>query len=198
MNSTTSIKPKLDATPMDAAEISQTGKSHFTSLQVKVGFLDRWGASREESRLAGEAVRELNREVIDGKKSLALAAAKTTRALIQTNLVAGAMNSIGTSLVRLDTAAAAVDQGLTNAALASTATHLHNRASNHAVLDTLAAAQKVTADEAASVKNMADSDAYADIERSRERMLRSKEVVNELHTTALAGIARTKSTIASI
>jgi hypothetical protein len=183
---------------VDAAEISQTGNMQLASLKQKMGIVDTFRANRDESKQAGLAYRDVNSALIDAKKNIALTGIKVTHALIQTNLMASSLGAIGTSLVRLDMAATAVDQGLTNAALASNATHLHNRAANLEVITHLYGQGKISAAEADTVKSFADNDTAVDIQRSRARMDKSKDVVSDLHETALAGIAKTKTTLASI
>jgi len=123
---------------------------------------------------------------------LGVRAIRLTEAALSASLLARTMPAIGALTIQANAATAAVDQSLTNGAEAEYYTHMNNRSNNMALTQSLHQAGKINGDELTVLMNMADEAAVADIQRSHERMLKSKETVAVLYDFTLQGIEAIK------
>lgn len=164
----------------------------LSAISEKTGWLEKRRVNKQTSKVAGKALQMLQEERVKSEANIALTSLKLSESAVRASLVGNAMPAIGALTIRVDAATTAVDQALTNSAMAETYTHLSNRAANINLARQLHAADKITADEADVVISFAQKDAKDDIERSRERMAQAKEAVAGLHEFAMKGIAAAK------
>lgn len=174
------------------ADMSIASSGDLTSLREKAGWLGGLKADHKTGKAAAAALTMVQGEMVKAEGNIALTGMKLAEAAIRTSMVANAMPAIGALTTRVNAATTAVDQALTNGAMAEAYTHLSNRAANIRLANELRDTGKATPDEAEIVISFATADAAKDIERSRQRMGEAKDAVAGLHEFALKGIAAAK------
>lgn len=192
------IKPEINLHLTKPAELDNAHRLQIDALNSNLRWPGNFEVNRDLSRQSVAALKAVGRVRINAQRAIAEASVKSSQAILQTNIVSTALGSIGVSLTRLDASATAVDQTLTNNAAAATATHLINRAANKKIAEDMVQSGKISEDEATAITGFSDSDAVEDIHRSRMRVAKSKEIVTDLHETALRGIAAVKTTLSNL
>ena len=104
-----------------------------------------------------------------------------------THLIATTTTAIGAELLDLDARTSAVQQRLTTASSGELVAQLNNRKATANALRAMIDDGDVAAEESAALVASLYSDTTDDIERSRRRTSRSKDVIERLHDLALDG-----------
>lgn len=177
---------------VEQAEMSLASSSDLTNLREKAGFIGRLNASGETKKAAAAALQAVQVGQVQAEKNIQLTSLKLAEASILTSMVGNALPAIGALTVRVNAATTAVDQALTNGAMAETYTHLKNRGANIALAKELRTNAQISIEEEEVIVSFAQADAAQDIQSSRQRMSEGKEALGALHKCALGWIAAAK------
>lgn len=164
----------------------------IAALQNKTRFFKKLSVNRDVSSQAGDGLAQLLKGQVDSQTRLGLRAISLTEAGLSASLLARTMPAIGALTIQANAATCAVDQALTNGAHAEHFTHMKNRSNNIKLTKSLQQAGEIASEECSVLVNLADEAAVADIQRSHERMLKSKQTVDALYDFTLQGIEAIK------
>lgn len=155
------------------------------ALRSKAGFFGRLGASASVSVAARQELRNVETERVRMQGSIARTALAAAGVQIKSALVTNEAPKIGALLVALNARVDAVSQSLTNGSQAAVTSHLRNRTENAAISRDLQQQGTISDEEAAALQNFANTDAAADIERSRAGMAEAKKAIEHFRGLAL-------------
>jgi len=182
------MKTKLEIAP--TRDLQLASPTNLPSVQHKVGILGRFNANRALSKEASRVLTELVTARLQAEERVGKTQIGISEATIKGALVAEGMASIGTLAVDIATKTGAVQSRLTATAAAERITHVENRAESYTAIDARQAQNRLSSDEAVALRSYSDADLVNDIERTNNRIGRSKDAVESVHDLALNGLGR--------
>lgn len=177
--------------PLGKTLTSITGND-TSKLRLQTGLLKKLDVAIHTSKAAGNALKEVEGAKVVAQTNIELAAIHLAETTIVTSMVANAMSTIGTLITQVNSAMTAVDQALTNGAMAQVVTHMENRSLNLTQVGQLLAEHKITDEEVEALMSFCQVDAVEDIRRSRQRTADAKQALTNLHDATLLGIISAK------
>jgi len=181
--------------PVPVTQPSLATATNLVAIERHASIFDRWRAGHAASRQAAQSLAELKTERVLAEGRIAGTALKLAEVQIKSALVASSMMRIGALAADLNQKTTAVEERLTTGNHAEIISHIERRAESLSVFKTLEQEGRIAADEAAAMCAIAQADLADNINRSRERNQKSKEVIGVLHDFALDGIVRAKDGI---
>ncbi|MCK1471182.1 MULTISPECIES: hypothetical protein [unclassified Bradyrhizobium] len=191
MESATS--PQLEAVTRPSLAMSTS--TSLRPIEQQAGLIDRWRAGREAGRQAGRSLADLRTEQVLAQARVGFTALKLAEAQIKSALVSSSLVAIGALTLDLGRKTAAIDARLTTSGQGEVVAHMQNRAASASDIKGLEQNGRISADEANALMSFAQADAINDINRTRDRMQKAKDVIGTLHGLALDGITRAKDSI---
>lgn len=163
--------------------------SHASSLVGKANGVTRTFVRLAESRHAGTALRELQRQEIEATLRVSSTAIAVAETQIRNTLIATAMPSVGAITTTLTVATQQVESALTNTAQAGALAIVANRsATREAIADCFGEGQ-LSAEERDALVAQADADHAGDLARMRARVEASREAIQQLFRHATQHLA---------
>lgn len=174
-----------------------TENSTIEKMRDDIGCVRRLVVDQRLKKIKARNVEIVERARTEEEARIAITAIKLGGASLRAALIAQTTPQLGALTTKANAATAAVDQALTNAHAGEVYTHLYNRAENFQLADDLAAANKITQDEANTIKEFAANNAALDVMRSAKRTEMAKDALDELHSYAMEGITKAREYIGS-
>jgi propanediol dehydratase large subunit len=182
------MKTKLDIA--QNAGLQSLMPTNLPSVQQNVGVLGRAKANRAGSREASRVLTELTVARLQAEERVGTTQIAISEAAVKGAMVAEGMSTLGALTVDIALKTGAVQSKLTATASAERMTHIATRADTRVAISTRVAQGSLSEDEAVALNSYAESDLVSDIERTNERIKRSKEAVEVVHDLALGGLRR--------
>lgn len=182
------MKTKLDIAP--STELRLPTPANLPAVQQNAGLLDRFSTNRVVRKEASRARTELTVARIQAEERVAKTQLGISEATVKGALVAQGVAAIGTLAVDIAARTGAVQSRLTATAAAERITHVENRADSYAAINARQEKNRLSPEEALALKSYSDADLVSDIERTNERIGRSKQAVEVVHDLALSGLGR--------
>lgn len=187
------MKTKLDVN--SSATLQPLAPANLPSVQQEVGVLGRVVAKRAGSREASRVLTELALARLQAEERVGKTQIAIAEAAVKGAMVAEGMQTLGALTVDIAMKTGAVQSNLTATAAAERMTHVATRADTHAAIAARVAQGSVSPEEAAALNSYAEVDLVTDIERTNDRIKRSKEAVEVVHDLALGGLRRATDSI---
>ncbi|MCK1471213.1 MULTISPECIES: hypothetical protein [unclassified Bradyrhizobium] len=181
--------------PATRQSLAMSASASLRPIEEQAGLLDRWRAGREAGRQAGRSLAGLRTEQVLADARVGFTALKLAEAQVKSALVSSSLVAIGALTLDLGRKTAAIDARLTTSGHGEAISHMQSRAASVSDIKVLEQNGRVSADEAIALRSFAEADAIDDINRSRDRMQKAKDVIGTLHGLALEGINRAKDSV---
>jgi hypothetical protein len=184
------MKTVFGMAPNKAATFSSAPPADLRGIERSVGFLRRMQVNTEVGREAAKALADVKIETHLADARVAKAAIAIKEAIVTSALVTDGMATIGLLTLDLNAKTGAVQTNLTAAAGAERITHVMTRGATLQAIESRRLDGRVSDAEARALNSYADADLSEDVERTNQRIRRSKDAVEVLHDFALGGLQR--------
>ena len=181
--------------PATQASLAASTSTSLRPIERQAGLVGRWRAHREVGWEAGRSLAGLKTEQVKAQERIGYTGIKLAETQIKSALVSSSLVAVGALTLDLGRKTAAIDARLTTSGHGEVIAHMQNRAASVANIKALEQSGRMSADEASALTSFAQADAVDDINRSRDRMHKAKEVIGTLHDLALDGINRAKDSV---